>query len=434
MISHRDNVRQICYMDLCTGCGTCEAVCPRSAIEMKLSDGQGYYLPWIDEDRCNNCGFCLKVCPGQTVNLKELSQNIMQDSKKSDSIGYYQNCYIGYSKNDLIRQSSSSGGLITQVLIFLLQEGLIDGAIVTRMKENNPLEAETFIARTEKDIIEASGSKYCPVSANSALGKILESEDGMRFAVVGLPCHLHGIRKLEQLNRRIQNKIVLHLGLFCSSSKTTFATDYQLDKMNINKEEIKSIKYRGSGWPGSFSVTLRNGTQFSESHNVYYDDIFSSFTPWRCTLCIDETSELADISFGDAWLPEIKQRDNKGTSIVISRSAIGDRILRLISEKGLVNLSLIDDNTISKSQGNSVRKKLFSARYKVSKYLFMRQCPTYDTYLENGSILNYIIVLNFYLKITLANRRYLRGLLILYCHFVKRVRKEFGSLMHNVLH
>src|SRR5690606_8382981 len=98
-------------------------------------------------------------------------------------LGNYEACYVGHSMDDKIRYDSSSGGMITQILLYLLEEGLIDGALVTRMNPERPLEPEPFIARTPEDIIEARGSKYCPVPANVALREIIE-EPG-RYAVVG---------------------------------------------------------------------------------------------------------------------------------------------------------------------------------------------------------------------------------------------------------
>ena len=100
------------------------------------------------------------------------------------------------------------------VLISALEKNLIDGALVTRMKKDNPLESEAFIARTKEEIISASKSKYCPVAANISLKQILKEEG--RFAVVGLPCHLHGIRKAEKINKALGKKIVFHFGLLCS--------------------------------------------------------------------------------------------------------------------------------------------------------------------------------------------------------------------------
>jgi len=74
------------------------------------------------------------------------------------------------------------------------------------MKKENPLEPEPFIARTKEEIIEASKSKYCPVPANIALKEIMDSKSGEKFAVVGLPCHIQGIRKFEEVNKILKEK------------------------------------------------------------------------------------------------------------------------------------------------------------------------------------------------------------------------------------
>src|SRR4030043_382689 len=111
-----------------------------------------------------------------------------------------------------IRRGSSSGGIVTQLLVYALEKGIIDGALVVRMKKDKPLEPEPFIARSREEIISASKSKYCPVAANVVLKAIL-SEKG-RVAVVGLPCHINGIRKAESALPELKKKIVLHVGLF----------------------------------------------------------------------------------------------------------------------------------------------------------------------------------------------------------------------------
>jgi ferredoxin len=46
-----------CKQDLCDFCGTCVAVCPHDAIELKETE-------WLlIPDRCTACGHCVQVCP-----------------------------------------------------------------------------------------------------------------------------------------------------------------------------------------------------------------------------------------------------------------------------------------------------------------------------------------------------------------------------------
>ncbi|MCK4454585.1 4Fe-4S binding protein, partial [Candidatus Parcubacteria bacterium] len=135
--------------DLCTGCGTCVSLCPNEAIELVIDKKKGIHIPEIDENRCNNCGICYKICPGHEVDFKTLNLEIFGKEPEDVLIGNYLNCYVGHATNYDIRYNSASGGLITQLLIFALEEGIIDGALVTRMKRDSPLEPEPFIARTK---------------------------------------------------------------------------------------------------------------------------------------------------------------------------------------------------------------------------------------------------------------------------------------------
>jgi coenzyme F420 hydrogenase subunit beta len=211
-----ETIAQVVKDELCTGCGTCVALCPEEAIKRTINEKKGINVPELNEEKCNHCGICYEVCPGHEVDFKQLNLEIFGKGPEDVLIGNYLNCYTGYATDYDIRYNSASGGLVTQLLVFALEEGVIDGALVTRMKKDNPLEPEPFIARSKEEIIEASKSKYCPVPANIVLKEILESEDGKRFAVVGLPCHIHGIRKAELINKKLKAKIVLHFGLFCS--------------------------------------------------------------------------------------------------------------------------------------------------------------------------------------------------------------------------
>lgn len=410
---------------LCTGCGTCIALCPEEAIKLTLDEKKGFYIPKIMEDKCNNCGICFEVCPGCEVDFKQLNLEIFGKEPEDILIGNYLNCYTGYSTDYNIRYNSSSGGLVTQLLIFALEEGIIDGALVTRMKKNNPLEPEPFIARTREEIIEASKSKYCPVPANIALKQIINSNEEEKFAVVGLPCHIHGIRKAEQVNKKLKKRIVLHLGLFCSSAKSFLATDFQLRRMRIRKEEVVKINYRGNGWPGGMMVKLENCQSFLNLFD-YYDDQFCSFISWRCTMCIDQTSELADISFGDAWLPEIKKTDEMGTSIFVCRNDFAEEVIQQMVRKMIIKLSDMSLNKVQESQSWFKRKEYFTTRVNVSKWLFRKNIPRYNLIFPSrqASIYDHVIVIMTYLKYILAIKYKQWFLLDIYCSIIKHVRQK----------
>ena len=378
-MENNNTIAQVVKDGLCTGCGTCISLCPNEAINLTINEKKGIYVPELNDGKCNNCGTCYKVCPGHEVDFKQLNSEIFGKEPEDILIGNYLNCYIGHSMDYDIRYNSSSGGLVTQFLIFALEEGIIDGALVTRMKKDKPLEPESFIARTREEIIAASKSKYCPVPANIALREILESKEGERFAVVGLPCHIQAIRKAELVNKKLKERVVLHLGLFCSHPMTFKGTDFVLQKYRLTKENIAHLDYRGEGWPGYMKIQFKNGNEKHIPRGEY--GIFHSlgfFTPARCALCCDQINELADTSFGDAWLPELEE-DRIGTSVIISRSKSGENLMQHATGKGKLALWNIDEKKV-RLMGS--KKVSFPLKYRIA-YLSGKKRPIYNISLPN---------------------------------------------------
>ena len=360
-------ISQVVRGGLCTGCGTCVSLCPEEAIKLIIDEKRGIYVPELDEDKCNNCGICYKVCPGHEVDFKGLNLEIFGKEPEDILIGNYLNCYTGHSTDYNIRYNSSSGGLVTALLIFALEGGIIDGALVTRMKRDNPLEPEPFIARTGEEIIEASKSKYCPVSANTALKGILDSKEGEKFAVVGLPCHIHGVRKAEQINKKLKEKIVLHLGIFCNHTPNFWGTKLLLRRLKVREDEVIELSYRGEGYPGSMKISKESSEllllpDYWNFVGAYF------FFPARCLMCSDGVCELADISFGDAWLPELSN-DKIGKSILVSKSEMGEQLLQTAKLKNKIELDGIGAKKVIQSQAGMLylKKKCLNAHIKLFK-------------------------------------------------------------------
>ncbi|MHC1595631.1 MAG: 4Fe-4S binding protein [Candidatus Syntropharchaeales archaeon] len=119
-MTDNDTISQVVKDNLCTGCGTCLALCPNEAIEMVIDEKKGVYVPELNEEKCNNCGICYKVCPGHEVDFKELNLEIFGKEPENVLIGNYLNCYVGHATDHEIRYNSASGGLVTQLLIHRL--------------------------------------------------------------------------------------------------------------------------------------------------------------------------------------------------------------------------------------------------------------------------------------------------------------------------
>ena len=426
-----ETIAQVVKDGLCTGCGTCIALCPEEAIELRMDESGGIYVPKLNEEKCNNCGICYNVCPGHEVDFNQLNLEIFGKEPEDVLIGNYLNCYIGHSTDYDIRYNSASGGLVTALLIFALEEGIIDGALVTKMSKNNPLEPEVFIARSKKEIISASKSKYCPVPANVALKEILESKEGEKFAVVGLPCHIHGIRKAEQINKKLKDKIILRLGLLCSHSPTFLGTEFLLKKINIRKEDIVKINYRGKGWPGGISIQLKDGGERFIPSSIYWNCIFGSFffTPTRCTSCSDGFCELADISFGDAWLPELSD-DKIGKSVIISRNKISEDFFKKAEAKKIIESINIHSRKAKQSQEGllNFKKKKLTARIFILE-LLNKNVPNNNSKLLKPRMIAYLGAILLYLNIWVLSKQPLRNALK-YVPF--SILKKYNTFLHII--
>ncbi len=350
------NISRVIQAGLCHGCGTCAGVCPSNAIEMKVTNG--LWVPKVLSDRCTSCGICERVCPGAEVNFVTLNMLAFGKVPSNYAIGECLKCHVSHSTDKNLRYNSASGGLASQILIYALNKGLINGALVTRMNTNKPMESEAFIARTPEEIVLASKSKYCPVAANYALKDILHEKG--RFAVVGLPCHIHGVRKAEELYPDLKKKIVLHIGLMCSHMVSYDGADFVVGKLGVDKNCVQEITYRGSGWPGFMTVkTAKQSVRIPLVGNWRsYWPVFSSFlfTPKRCTMCPDQLAELADISLGDAWLREFRA-DKLGESILVTRTEFVENLINDLKSDGKISLSPISLDKVKKSQQVNLRFK-----------------------------------------------------------------------------
>lgn len=352
------NVSKVHQSGLCMGCGICESICPVQAIRIKRDNRKGIFFSVVDNDRCTDCGLCVEVCPGEAVDFDRLSKKFLDGKSSGNILGSFEFCYFAHASDNDIRYHSASGGLVTALLIHALENGVIDAALVTRFSAENPLLPETIIAETREQIIAACGSKYCPTTIGTALREIVEREG--RFAVVGLPCQIHGIRKFEEVNSRLQRKIILHFGLFCANNNTFLGTEYLLRQNGICPEDVREIRYRGEGWPGKVCVTLCDNTRRiiprgTTEKRWYRKAFFSSAAHYdfmipRCLLCPDQTCELADISFGDPWLREFKQSERIGKSLLIVRTRIGTKLLTEAMEAGAVVLEEAPVSMVKRAQ------------------------------------------------------------------------------------
>lgn len=359
--------------DICTGCGICIGACSFGAISMIVK--QGRFLPQVDVRKCRNskgCHRCYDACPGVGVDLVGLSNN---NINKDDLIGSFHSCYVGNSTDQNLRYHAASGGMVSQLLIWLLENRMIDGALVSRFDKSNPLKVKSFIARSKEDILLSKSSKYAPVSFHDAVKELRSAQKG-KYVVVGLPCHIHGFRKLEKIDKNISSKVVAHFALYCSASRTFNFTEYLMNERHIDIDKIDFLAYRDNGCLGGI-VVKGPGVDFYEDYQSYSHPLRSIFIPRRCLLCIDHFGELGDLSFGDIHVGPYLS-DKVGVNSIISRNQEWDSLLNQAVGDGVISLKVENVDRIKDSQPSAKMKKGRNARFIFLLNRIKMVTPVYD--------------------------------------------------------
>jgi coenzyme F420 hydrogenase subunit beta len=243
-----------------------------------------------------------------------------------------------------------------------------------------------------------------PISTNSAVKEILDIPG--RYAVVGLPCHLHGIRKAERISKKLQRRIVLHLGLFCGWGTPFTGTEFVIHRKKLKRSEVKCVKYRGEGWPGSNTIELFNGENIREDYKKCWDRSLSAFKHNRCRYCHDHTAELSDISYGDAWPQEVVSKDQVGTNLIIVRNNRIAYLLRQMQLEGRIFLASIERQKVIESQNHCRWKKTgISARIKLAGILGKRVPVFGDSIFPTTTPLLLMEAVIEYFQMALASRK-----------------------------
>ena len=411
-----DSIQNIVERHLCTGCGTCAGVCPHKTLSMEMTP-EGIYIPQGVNSNCQACYLCSEVCPVDKENIAELNRYVFNKMPDNMLMGNFIRCYMGYSADSTIRWQATSGGVITSLLLFLLRHHFIDGALLTRVSNMDPLKAEPFIARTEKEILLAMGSKYIPVPLNQLLNQI--SSEGNKLVVVGLPCHIRGIRRAELKTATLRDKIIYHFGLVCSRTMSFRGWEYILRKMGVSLNDITELKYRGEGWPGGIQVTMKSGNKKNlPMLDTWFSEIFggSFFSHYYCSLCDDVLNETSDISFADAYLPEVMKNDRNGTSILISRTSLGEELIRTANGDNVIEVSPLTPAKALKSQlfMSIFKKRNLVARIRLLK-MFGRPVPrnlidTPGAFLK-PTLWDYIISPVPYINLFISKNKFMRRVL-----------------------
>lgn len=388
------NIMYTVNHDLCTGCGVCVGACLNKAISISVNYGN--FRPIVNKDICKNssgCHRCFEACPGVGINLVEKSRELFKEDAilEDEFLGRFLKCYVGYSKDENLRYHAASGGSISQFLIWLLENKIIDGAVVTKFDAAAPLKVKTFIAKTKDDVIAAKSSKYAPTTLAEVLRPLKDAE-GNRYVVVGVPCQVEGVRKLLAIDKNLRDKVCGLFSVFCSGSRSFGFTEYVMKERHIDLNRLNYLAYRDNGCLGGL-VAKGEGIDYYEDYQRYCHPLRSIFFPRRCILCADHFGELSDISFGDIHVAPYNE-DKVGINSVIARTSYWKDMLEAAKQASVLELSEISSEKLLESQKMARVKKNRNIAFCLLLKKFRKKAPdygtTYGAKLNVNKILDYV--------------------------------------------
>lgn len=209
--------------------------------------------------------------------------------------GYYLSSYVGYSEKH--RLISASGGMAAWLLETLLNEGVIDYAICV-VPRGGPERLFSFqIFDTAEDLRKGAGSAYYPVEMSRVINEVMKTPG--RYAITGLPCFIKAARLAQEKNKKLNDRVIVTIGLICGQLKSKQFTEYVSSLAGV-EDKVLSVRCGGKSRdrPASnyhYAFTTADGTEKRICWNEGIAEAWVNrwFTPRACNYCDGIFAECA---------------------------------------------------------------------------------------------------------------------------------------------
>ena len=308
-----DLIQDVQKPGLCHRCGGCVTFCSSvnyGALELD-ADGKPRYG---EIEKCIECGLCHAICP----EIDELEKETRERAGWTAPIGRVIETTVARASDPAVQRAATDGGVVTALLLHLLERGRIDGAIVT--KQDGPFRRRPFLATTTEEIKQAAGFFFDTSHGMKDFGdrymthSQIEEFDPMlkkglkRVAFVGTPCQVKSVRRMQTLGLVPADAVHICLGLFCSGN-FTFGEEQRQRLAELGEfawDDVRKINIKDD-----LQLHLRSGP----TRSIALDDL-DFMRRHACRYCPDYTAEFADIAFGGIGAEE-------GWTTVVARSPLG---------------------------------------------------------------------------------------------------------------
>jgi coenzyme F420 hydrogenase subunit beta len=322
---------------LCTGCAGCVISCPHDVIGYDHEEGK--YKPFhleeeLGADDCihgqKGCTSCTRACPRFRDWEHEANEHLFdRDRDAGEMSGIYHDILLTRASDDMVHRMGQDGGLVSAILIWAIDEGYIDAALVSYLDgEKGDWRAIPGVAATKDEILASAGSRYTYSANTLAYNEAIE-RGFSKLALVGMSCQssippVMWHRKVGKVGK----PIIFNIGLLCSKTfddaifEELFEAKYGLVKQDMVKMNIKGV----------FQIWMKDGAY----HEIPLKECHA-WTREGCTYCPDFAAEHADISTGGIG------KFNDWT-LTIVRTELGREIMQRMIADGSIETKAADED------------------------------------------------------------------------------------------
>ena len=326
---------------LCTGCAGCVVTCPHDVIGYEHEEGK--YKPFhIEEelglDNCihgeKGCTTCTRACPRFRKWEESADMHLFGRTREPDEMsGIWRQLLLTRAVDTEEHTQGQDGGFVSAMLIWLLKNDYIDGALVSGVEEDDKWKAKPAVVTNREEVLATAGSRYTYCANPLALPEA--KEKGLsRLALVGMGCQTSSPPVMwDRKAGKVSKPFLFNIGLLCSKTfddaifPELFEAKYGLKKEDMVKMNIK----------GAFQIWMKDGS----FHEIDLKECHG-WTRTGCKSCPDFAAEHSDIATGGIG------KDNDWT-LTIVRTALGEEVInRMIADNVIIARPAQEDEVAMK--------------------------------------------------------------------------------------
>ena len=304
------------FKDVCTGCMACIKSCPVNCISC-TKDEEGFYYPVVEYEKCVDCSKCVKVCPAE------------KQAKITKPISVS----AGYSVDEAVRASGSSGGLIVE----LSKQIIADGGVVYGAAFDAQKKRVCHTSTQEVSLEKLSRSKYVQSDTSDvhlAVKNSLEEDKTVLFC--GTPCQVEGL--VSFLGKNYPKLITVDF--FCHGVQSVDffeKTLYFYEEQSSKKIQDVIFRDKKDGWHKlALNICYFDGTEqrVPSGEQPYYYYFLKNYSLRKsCYLCQRYRTHVSDITVADYWTINKSYDEDKGVSLILVNTPWGENAFKKIEDK-----------------------------------------------------------------------------------------------------